>query len=349
MSIITYLRSSSYGCHDMCPMKYYLEYNLGHKGPPNIKAEKGTIVHKVLEVLADVKLHGQNGRKRFDDEIAGRINLANYDIDKIVDKCYDYYSSHSVNTWKPLDRKHCRAWTYKALEYNKGEHDPRNSDIVKAEQAFDIEITKPWAMYDYELPDGERLKGFLSIKGTIDQVSRINKNTYQILDWKTGKRINWATGEEKDYAALTKDHQLMMYYYAATHIYPEIDNIQLVIYFINDGGPFTICFSKEDIPRIEDMLRRKFEAIKNTAAPALKKTWKCTKFCHFGRTSFEGTSVLPIIEKRYGQPSKIGEPMTKCEQVKFCLEHRSSELVIENMSAPGHHVDYYQKPGDVEK
>ena len=57
--IITYLRSSSYGCHDMCPMKYFLEYNLGWRGPSNIKAEKGTVVHKVLEILAIIKLKQQ--------------------------------------------------------------------------------------------------------------------------------------------------------------------------------------------------------------------------------------------------------------------------------------------------
>jgi len=289
----------------MCEMKYFYEYNLGHRGPPNIKAEKGTIVHKVLEILAGVKLAQQNGKKTFTDDVVGRVNVMTYDLDRITKKVYEFYKKHSVNFWKPshkpgkieeLDLRHCRAWVNEAITFNDGEFDPRNSHIIMPEQAFDFEITEPWSMYEYEMPDGTKAEGFLSLKGTIDQISKIDDNTYQILDWKTGKRINWATGEEKTYAKLCKDPQLMMYYYAIQGMYPDIDNFELVIYFINDGGPFRICFSREDIPMIEGVLRKKFEEIKNAEVPALKKTWKCSKFCHFGTTTFEGTHIEPIVE-----------------------------------------------------
>ena len=53
--IITYLRSSSYGTHSMCPQQYMMEYILGIRSPSNQKADKGTIVHKVMEILAYIK------------------------------------------------------------------------------------------------------------------------------------------------------------------------------------------------------------------------------------------------------------------------------------------------------
>ena len=79
----------------------------------------------------------------------------------------------------------------------------------------------------------------------------------------TGRRLDWATGQEKTQEKLENDPQLRIYHYAVSHLYPEIDHIIFTIYFINDGGPFSICFDKSDIPRTEDMLRQKFEIVKN--------------------------------------------------------------------------------------
>ena len=318
------------------------------KVPPNVKAEKGTVVHKALEILANIKLHQQQGKSHFEDDVYGTVDVNNYDLDDIIYECTQYYKKHSQNEWVPLDEKHCSKWTYKALEYNDGEFDPRNAEIVKPEDAFDITIEHDWAKYEYEMPDGSHIEGNLAIKGTIDQISKVDNDTYQILDWKTGRRLNWATGEEKTYEKLTKDAQLMMYYYAIQHMYPDVPYIDLVIYFINDGGPFTLHFTRDDIPVVENMLRKKFEHIKKVKLPQLSKSWKCTKFCHMGRTTFEGTSVLPIVENRRGQVTPKGQYMTKCEQTKYCLEKRPMNKVLQHMSKPGHSIDHYDAPGEVE-
>ena len=244
-------------------MKYYINYTLGWREPSNQKAEKGTIVHKVMEVLAEIKLAQQNGLSSIKDDIAGEIDVNNYELDDIKKACYDYYSKHSTNKWVLKDQTECNKWVDKALDYGGGEFDPRNSNIVKAEQAFDFEVKKDWAKYSYELEDGKKLEGYLALKGTIDQISKLDDDLYQILDWKTGRRLNWATGKTKEYADLQKDPQLRMYYYAAHHLFPEIQNIEVCIYFMNDGGPFRLCFSPEDIPAIEDMLMQKFHEIRD--------------------------------------------------------------------------------------
>ena len=54
--IITYLRSSSVSSYSWCQHKYWLTYNLGFKDDSNKKAEKGNVVHKALELLANKKL-----------------------------------------------------------------------------------------------------------------------------------------------------------------------------------------------------------------------------------------------------------------------------------------------------
>ncbi len=73
--ITTYLRSSSWGTHDFCPMKFFLSFVLGWQETPNPKTQCGTVVHKVLEVLAKIKRAEQNGDKSYTDDICGKINL----------------------------------------------------------------------------------------------------------------------------------------------------------------------------------------------------------------------------------------------------------------------------------
>ena len=88
MSIpIVYFRSSSFNSHRMCPMQYYHEYTLGWRGNSGKKADKGTIVHKVLELSALCKKALQEGYSTFEDSEIGEIDTNNYDreyLDEII-------------------------------------------------------------------------------------------------------------------------------------------------------------------------------------------------------------------------------------------------------------------------
>jgi hypothetical protein len=224
--------------------------------------------------------------------------------------------------------------------------DPRNRDIVQSEQRFDIEIKKEWSKYDYEI-NGEKLKGHLAIKGTIDLITKVNDSTLEIIDWKTGRRLDWATGQEKTQEKLQNDPQLRMYHYAISHLYPEYDHIMVSINFINDGGVFSICYDKSDLPKTEMMLCNKFEKIKKSKKPILSKTWKCSKLCHFGKTTFENTDILPIIEYREHQTTPHGKMMTKCEQIKHDIDLKGMGPVVDEYTAPGYSVGYYKPPGSI--
>ena len=69
----------------MCEQQYFIEYVLGWRGPSNQKADKGTIVHKVLEILAFIKQGIQNDKKTIHDDIVGKINIQKYNLEKIFD------------------------------------------------------------------------------------------------------------------------------------------------------------------------------------------------------------------------------------------------------------------------
>ena len=332
----------------MCEQQYLFDYVLGYRSPSNKKADKGTIVHKVLEILAFIKYHQQNGNKFFEDDIIGKVDIYNYNLDTIIDSVYQYYTSAFCHhEWKPIDFRDCSKWTYKAIEYANGMFDPRNRNILYPEQRFDITIDQPWAKYKYETNDGI-IEGNLAIKGTIDLIVQPNDDTAEIIDWKTGRRLNWATGEEKTQEKLEKDPQLMIYYYAVRKLYPNIKNCIVTIFFINDGGPFSMVFDDKDIYKTESLLRDKFKKIQKTLRPKLNKTWKCTKLCHYGKTTFEDTHIPAMKEYRENQTCNIGDIMTKCEQVAHDISLKGYQNTVDEYTTPGYNVGYYKPPGGTE-
>ena len=50
--------------------------------------------------------------------------------------------------------------------------------------------------------DGKKVSGQLAIKGTIDLTTLIADDTIEVIDWKTGRRMDWTTGQVKDYKKL---------------------------------------------------------------------------------------------------------------------------------------------------
>jgi len=279
----------------------------------------------------------------------GDIDILDYDLDEIVDAVYGHYSSQfKHHEWEAKDLKDCRAWTYKAITDHNKIFDPRTRDIVQPEQHFDITIDKPWANYKYQTKDG-LLEGKLAIKGTVDLITRVNSSTLEVIDWKTGRRLDWATGQEKTFEKLCKDPQLKIYHYALSKLYPSYEHVIMTINFINDGGPYSICFDKSDLKSTEDIIRQKFEEIKKTEKPKLNKTWKCTKLCHFGKKTFEQhDSILPIVEYRDNQVCSKGSHMTMCEQIRHDIEMMGMKNVVDSHSAKGYSVASYKAPGSVE-
>lgn len=334
----------------MCEQQYFIEYVLGHRSPSNKKADKGTIVHKILEILAMMKFTEQKGQEIFQDDVVGFLSIKDNDmfdssfVYDLVKQVYDYYTSRLVHhSWENLDFKHCLKWVNEALTYNNRMFDPRLRNIIQPEQKFDLVINKPWAKYNYD--DNE---GYLAIKGTIDLITKISDDTLEIVDWKTGRRLDWATGEEKTLAKLQKDAQLRMYHYAVTILYPEINHIIVSIDFINDGGAFSVCFDKNDIYETEQMIRKKFETIKNCTKPKLSKSWKCSKLCHFGKSTFENTDIPHEIEYRNGMTTPNGKIMSKCEQIKHDTDLIGLQYVVDNYTISGHNINKYKDPGSVE-
>ena len=331
---IEYLRSSSYSRFDFCPLLYYLEYCLGWTSPSGKKATMGTIVHGVLETIATLSKAKKNKQDTINNKIVGKISTNIYNIDGITAKVYNYYKKHSTHlTFTQQDYKDCEKWVHKTLEFNNGQFDPRKQNIVQSELPFDIPLEYDWAL----LRNGK----YLFLKGTIDLVVQESETRYHVQDYKTGARKNWSTEEVKEHQDLQDDIQVRLYHYVIAKLYPELTEILVTIYYINDGGPFTICLNlDDDLIKTEQMLKTRFEEIRDCIRPPQNKTWKCSKLCGCGKTSFEDTEITPTKHN--------GKYLTKCEQIWNELQKHPIDVVTKHYTKPGFSVDYYQPPGEVQ-
>lgn len=339
--IVTYIRSSSYNGYDYCQMQYFLTYVLGHRSDSGKKADLGTMVHKVMEVLAGLKKAQQDGpRKKYlvvEDDAVGKVRISKDRllteelVEELVDLSFNSYKKGSKHKWTPADRKEVSRLSWLALNWNEGQFDPRYRDIVDPEPHFDIPIEEDWAKYEYEMPNGEKIEGRLAIKGTIDLVTKVSDDTIEVIDWKTGRRLDWATGQEKDFKKLTSDAQLLLYNYAISKLYPDYKQAIMTIFFIKDGGPFSMCFDKSDQEKFLEMLKNRFEEIKANVSPKPlredRSHWKCTKLCHFYKNNWEGTDTPMCIY--------IGERLKK----------DGIDKTVKDCTNKGFSIGYYEAPG----
>lgn len=331
--IVTYLRSSSYSAWDWCQLRYYLEYVIGLKPPPGLSADKGNAAHKALEVLARKKLALQNGEKSFAEGESGReFSAESLEPDDAVEFGLWFYTQFkkTPHAWGRPDFDDVRRWTYAALEYNGGQFSPLKREIIQPEQYFDLQIEADWADFSYQTPSGP-ISGKFSIKGTVDLVVKGGENTIEYIDWKTGRRMDWATRKVKEYKDLQNDPQLLLYHYALSRLYPDADSIVVTVFFLKDGGPFSLCFGREDLARTERMLQKRFEQIRSTQTPSLNKGWKTCGLCNFSKDT---------------QPGGSG---TVCEHFEGELLSLGLDLVTEKYGKTGAFSSYGDGGGRAEK
>ena len=357
-------------------MQYYMNYVLGLPRGTAKKAEQGTIVHKVMEILANCKKEIQDqyiynkecpipNFFEYDDEHIGvvewfyddflkpyplsntevdainktRINKYKYKhdakipygtthygkqmVDEIFERVYTYYSKEN---WEPVDKKDCYNWTWMALEYKDGIFDPRKRNIVEAEPHFDFIIDKPWANYRWTLPTGKEISGKLGIKGTIDLITAHPGGIIEVVDWKTGQRKDWAcktSNDEKTYEKLCTDFQLMLYYYAVKKLYPNVKQIIVSIFFVRDGGPFTVHMDEDIIKEVENRLCQRFQEIATCQLPAMQdatqRDFRCTRICdYYKMVAPNGDNMCRFIHEQI-QKMGIDEVTNKYTQKGFSI------------------------------
>lgn len=269
--------ASAINTYRHCPFSYFLSYILGMETKTGKAALQGTIVHRVLEIMA--------GRtKRGKSEIDPMV-LLHHVWDKLVDKSPGIEIRKVTTRTDPAtgnkkeaaDFKKCRV----ALETVLGDpfYNPYSLKIVDVERWFALEMPdEEWRCCD---KDGE-LHQF-AVRGFIDLVHEIDQDTIEVVDWKTGERKDFYTREEIEVRSLMRSVQPRLYHLAACELYPQYENIILTFYYANSGGPVTITLSRDDLATTIAFLYKFFVTVRNDTLVMRNRSWKC-KMCSFERS-----------------------------------------------------------------
>ena len=266
------IRSSSYNKFDFCPHSYLLEYVLGYKFPSNRKACVGNVTHKALELLSLDKLAKQNNKKRFTEDESG-LSFRTGSITPMIAAAFGvshYNKIQSDFTFGEADEQQVYDW----LTGLQPKYTPSNRRVLSVERFFELDIVEDWALLD----NGKHLKLFGTIDLLLDKID--SSCDVEYVDWKTGKRLDWATGEIKTLEKLYTDPQLRIYHYAMSRLFPQHNRYAMTVYYTADGGPFTVNLTKDDVDDSLHLIRDRFLEIKNNGRPKLIwPDWKCSKLC----------------------------------------------------------------------
>lgn len=323
---ITSISPSSYNTAEECEMKYFIGNVLRIREPAGIAAEKGTLVHGVLEYLALLKKMDQDSISEINHDSFGVIKAEKIDdinADEIFSKVTEIFLKTAANKFDDKDIAECKKGVYAVLNAHEN---PLKQKIISTEHKFSIEIDEPWADYVVNTEEGEK-KGRYRINGIIDLIIEVDKDTIKFLDYKTGQRKDWITSERKDYDKLMKDIQLNIYHYCIRKLYPNYTNYILSIFYTKDGGAFDLVFSEKDLDTTLKKLKDQFYRIRDIWIPKQNKTWKCEKFCFYRKLKLEGAPA----EFRKGEFDEINAPMCACSHINMLVKTHGIDKVTRDM------------------
>lgn len=215
---------------------------------------------------------------------------ANFVQDLIKRSTYKYAEA-SENEWLATNFKNVQNFVWMNIELG---YDPRFQKIIQPEQKFNINLEDfEWSRYKYEI-NGKKYEGHYNLAGTIDLIIEDDDGYYNIIDYKSGQRKNWGTGQIKDFNYLSNDPQLTLYQWAAQKIYPDKEFCFTIIW-VRDGGPYQLMFGPEHMKNVEESLEYHFKSVVNNKKPKMihpqQKDFRCTKLCHFYKNNWPGKKM----------------------------------------------------------
>jgi RecB family exonuclease len=195
------LSYSSISTYELCPLQYKFRYLDAKPGRRTPALTFGESLHEALR-----RFHAQPV------PVAPKLErLLGY-----LDDCWDRSAYRSEEEERAY-RSHARDVL---VAYHK-DNAPRFRVPVALEQRFQIDV------------DGVR------VSGVIDRMDRHPDGSYEIIDYKTSRRLPPRRYVENDL-------QLSIYYLAAWEVWGVIPE-RLTLYFLLPGQPMTVTRSREDL------------------------------------------------------------------------------------------------------
>jgi DNA helicase-2/ATP-dependent DNA helicase PcrA len=213
------LSSSAIDCYQRCPMRYMFQYVWSVRGGAHAMATFGNVMHRTI--------------REFIAEYGKRRKVSLEEVLTIYDREWSslgYIDKFHEEEYRKAGREQLQAFhkTYSAAP----------ADVIYQEKMFELALDND-----------------VIVTGRMDQVNRLDGNSAEIVDYKTGKA--------KDAKAAANDLQLGVYALAAEEVL-DLDPTRLVFYNLvsNDTVAATrdaksLKETKETIAEVADSIRAK--------------------------------------------------------------------------------------------
>lgn len=211
---------------------------------------------------------------------AGSVRYGRDFVSKLIEKAWNHYTVATKSEiefwnqeWEKSDKVMLANMVWLLLEA----FNPLQQFVIATEQEFDYPIEHE----DCKLPDGS----YIRIKGFIDLVYKDSANSSVIsyIDYKSGERKDFVTGEDKNLNDLAEDLQLTLYNMVMKKLYPEYKYVIGSILFCRAGGLFTPSFDENSDDTITKTIHQHIQELKNCKEVSVlseaRDDWRCKYLC----------------------------------------------------------------------
>lgn len=305
---ISSARSSSLNCYEDCEFRFFLNYVCGVESLAGKRAALGTTVHLALQKMADMK---KAGRHLKDSKFNDPEFLLAIAWNRITQEVPDSYTQE--------DYEFCQDQIKNVLQTP---FHPFLLPVLETEKQFELRIAR---------------EGFddLLLRGTIDLVTQASEDTIEFVDFKTGVREDWLTGELKELEDFQKDLQLNIYNLAIRTLHPDIEHVLGTIFYTRSGGPFTVALTKEDAERTLEEIRILYNNILANNNPKRlidnkrrkREFFKCKYVCQFGvygELLYSDGQKTIVVEGKISKPKEIPQAIERDGRTFYFVEVKQS-------------------------
>lgn len=221
---------SALNTYQQCPLRYKFQEIDRIRAPKGIETTFGNIVHGCLKFMFE-----RTPLYPTIDEVINRFNnlWQDKEIDKIIPDEEKAYYEEGVSILKNFYRL----------------NQPWNFDVLDLESRFEVII-----------PDPDTKETHI-LTGVIDRIDKTSDNNFEIIDYKTSRRL-----PAQD--TLDKDLQMSIYNLGLIKRWPHIspENVKLSLYFLKHGEKITTSRSPEDLENTKNLVLGIIKEIKKRIA-----------------------------------------------------------------------------------
>ena len=223
---------SAIDTYKTCPLKYKYQEIDRIKAPKSREAVFGTVLHGALKFM-----------------------FSRDPLYPTLDEVIDFYNQE----W--AGRRVKSLWPDEKTEKIFNEHGAKIiSKFYKQNQPWNFNVIDIESRFEAPLKDSESGETHV-LAGVIDRIDKPDNETYEIVDYKTGKRL---PSQEK----LDRNLQLSIYQLGLLHRWPHLADkkIKLTLHYLPHGEKISTGRSKEDLERTQKEIVSTINEIEERAA-----------------------------------------------------------------------------------